>query len=492
MWAFWNFQLKIWNRVTYIVGQWTSPPPLFPRGDYPTDVYVPQILSNLIVMTLMGGIFSISVLYFYFKVDYSKGLKPSMVMVLISYFLWFLAFWTGESYKITPNNWLVNELNSLSSHAWQFVGIPLPMSATYSERDLLFQLILNLNIWVLFSISMIGTVLSVKRYRSNLKLDQVGKIQDKSRKNLFQNLNFSLTSLFTFLILILFFIYTVVPIVYTLILSMSNAVDIQKQSIVPSDPLGSFVRNYSSVIFIINPNSSSFSSSFMISLVLGFGTSLGGMFISLPAAYAISRYKFKGRNTSKFLVLATQMFPGIILLIPQFIIWKNLGFFGGGREIYLFSIPLFYIDGGTFKLSGLLLAYFVGALAYNVWMMKGYFDTLPYDLEEAALIDGSTDLGAFLRIAIPLSAPGMVAVAIFTFLGAWNEFALAQIFVGEKNPSSSLPLMFYLYQNTSAPDNPPYFQLLSAFSILAALPIMVVFMSLQRLLTGGITSGGIK
>ena len=272
-----------------------------------------------------------------------------------------------------------------------------------------------------------------------------------------------------------FLVYTLFPVIYTLLVSLSSQEDLRAQTLA-TDPVHNFVLNYSAVIFTRSVGKSSFQTAFVNSVMLGVGTAIGGLSISLPAAYVIARYRFKGKSPIEFLILATQMFPGIILLIPQFLIWKELGLLATTQR----------------KLFGTLLAYFAGSVAYTVWMMKGYFETIPRDLEEAAYIDGSSDIMTFLRISIPLAAPGMVAVGIFTFLGAWNEFALAQIFIGEKNPSSTLPLLFYDYQDTSAPDQKPYFQLLAAYSILVALPIIIIFLSLQKLLARGVTAGGVK
>jgi len=124
--------------------------------------------------------------------------------------------------------------------------------------------------------------------------------------------------------------------------------------------------------------------------------------------------------------------------------------------------------------------------------MKGYFETIPIDLEEAALIDGAGRLGTFFRIAIPLAKPGMVAVLIFTFLTAWSEFVLARTFIGETAPQATLPLLFYNYQNTAAPDNPIFFELLAPYAVLVALPPVIMFLLLQKELAAGAVAGGIK
>ena len=487
--AFWNYQVRIWNRVPYSVGSWTYSIAFYSSDLYPSTSYIQYILSQVILMFLTSLVFTIAMYRFLSSVmEKRHDLRLYIALTLISLTMLFTQIWAWKSLSLAPGGWLKKELDTLNTDGWKLGILPLPLNTSGSARyTFLNALLLICIVSGLISTLLTAIVLSKKIKQLEIKREELEKTSQKLPKTKSQIIG----SFVFYVVLISFLVWTVTPVIYTFLLSLSDAADLRNKNVLPHNPLDNFFINYSSVIFVLNKNSSSFSSSFVISLQLGFFTALGGLSIALPAAYAISRFRFHGRNATQFLVLATQMFPGIILLIPQFIIWAKLGFFSGDRTIHFLGLKIL-VPGGDMKLLGLLLAYFVGAIAYNVWMMKGYFDTLPYDLEEAALIDGSSTIGAFLRIALPLSAPGMVAVSIFTFLGAWNEFALAQIFVGEKNQFSPLPLMFYEYQNTSAPDNPPYFELLSAFSILAALPIMIVFMSLQKLLTGGWTSGGVK
>ncbi len=490
---FWEYQIRIWNRVSYSVGQWSYSIPYFDRTSYPTETYLQTIITRIMLMVFVSTVFTIAMLSFLRAIRSKQGdVRIYGSLVILSFAMFFSQIWALKSFELAPQNWIFSEIPNLPTDRWKIGIFSLPNGGNGETRYNFLHSVLIVNLLNgLISTLSTATFFAVKlKTLRNEKNERKGVAVQPSRSKAQL-----LSSLVFYLLLFGFLIWTITPVVYTFLLSISDAADLRTEGVIPKNPIDNFFINYSSVIFILNRNSSSFSTSFVISLQLGFFTAIGGLSIALPAAYAISRFKFKGRDTSQFLVLATQMFPGIILLIPQFIIWARLGFFAGDRTLDLTIFGRMYemtIPGGNMRLLGLLLAYFVGAIAYNVWMMKGYFDTLPYDLEEAALIDGSSTLGAFLKIALPLSAPGMVAVSIFTFLGAWNEFALAQIFVGEKNHFSPLPLMFYEYQNTSAPDNPPFFELLSAFSILAALPIMIVFMSLQKLLTGGLTTGGVK
>ncbi len=289
-------------------------------------------------------------------------------------------------------------------------------------------------------------------------------------------------------VMIGYLIITLIPVIITFLVSFSTPANLfrfQKvgnKDLLPSPPgkiaefLSSTILNYSTVLFVSDALSgSSFTRSLVISLFLGFGTSIIGLGMSLTSAYALSRFRFSGRGKLIFSLVVIQMFPGIILLIPQYIMWNALG-----------------LLNNDVRILGVLLALSVGAISYSTWMMKGYFDTLPKDLEEASLIDGANVFETFMKIALPLAKPGMVAVFLFTFLGAWNDFILVRTFIGENQPDSTLSLLFYKYQDSSRPDVPVVFGLVGAYSIIMALPVCIVFIILQKYLAAGATAGAIK
>src|SRR5512144_2297980 len=142
------------------------------------------------------------------------------------------------------------------------------------------------------------------------------------------------------------------------------------------------------------------------SLAVAVFTTLAGIFLSCTAAYAFSRFKFPGRRAGMMSFLVSQMFPGVLTLIPIYIIMVKWLGLGSTR-------------------TGLVLVYTTTAIPFCVWMLKGYFDTIPKDLEEAALIDGASAPTIFLRIVLPLAKPAIAVTALFCFLTGWNEFILA-------------------------------------------------------------------
>ncbi len=143
-------------------------------------------------------------------------------------------------------------------------------------------------------------------------------------------------------------------------------------------------------------------------------TTVLGVFLACTAAYAFSRFRFPGRRAGLMAFLVSQMFPGTLMLIPLYIIivqWLGLG--------------------STF--TGLVLIYTVTAIPFCVWMMKGYFDTIPKELEESALIDGASQATIFFRIILPLAKPAVAVTALFSFMTGWNEFIQAATFMNRED-----------------------------------------------------------
>ena len=214
-------------------------------------------------------------------------------------------------------------------------------------------------------------------------------------------------------------------------------------------------------------NGDSFWTWFFNSLIVSIGTALLGLFIAIPAGYAFSRYKFTGRNASMFSFLLVQMFPGIIILVPYFLVMKTLG---------LLNSHL-----------GLILAYCVTALPLCVWMLKGFFDTIPRELEEAAELDGCNQFQVFTKVVLPLSTPAIAVTALFSFLAAWNEFLLALTF-NTSNDMYTLPVgLASLISSTGQAWGD-----FAAASLLVSLPVALLFLFFQKFLIDGLSAGGVK
>jgi arabinogalactan oligomer/maltooligosaccharide transport system permease protein len=203
------------------------------------------------------------------------------------------------------------------------------------------------------------------------------------------------------------------------------------------------------------------------SLVVAVGTTLVGLALAIPAGYAYSRYDFAGRKGSMFAFMLVQMFPGIIILVPYFMVMKTLG---------LLNTSI-----------GLIIVYSVTALPLCVWMLKGFFDTVPRALEEAALLDGCSQLEVFFRIVLPLSLPAVGMTALFSFIAAWNEFLLALVF-NTSNDRYTLPVGL----SSMIPANGQLWGDFAAASIIVSIPVVVLFMLFQRSLIQGLSAGSVK
>jgi ABC-type glycerol-3-phosphate transport system permease component len=214
-------------------------------------------------------------------------------------------------------------------------------------------------------------------------------------------------------------------------------------------------------------NETDFGLWFRNSLLVSLGVTLLSVVVGSLAGYAMSRWNFRGRGTYGNSLLVVQMFPAVMLAIPLYILLTRFGL----------------ID----SLWGLLVTYLTFALAFSVWMLKGYFDGIPRELEEAALIDGAGRLRALWHIILPLAGPGVVTVAVFSFLLSWNEFFFAYVFLASnENFTLSLGMYGFIQQFTTQWGN------IMAAGVLTTLPVLVFFFVLQRALTRGLVAGATK
>jgi len=207
---------------------------------------------------------------------------------------------------------------------------------------------------------------------------------------------------------------------------------------------------------------------FKNSLIVSTATTVIAIAVCILGAYGASRFRFSGRNLFLFMLFLTQMFPGVLLVIPYIEIMRSFGL----------------ID----TLASLIITYCTFAIPLCSWILKGYFDSLPRDLEEAAMVDGCSKLGALRRVVLPLSVPGVAATAIFIFIQSWGEAMFAILLT---NTSSNYVLAIGIYTLSVSEFEWSWANLLSS-GVVTALPLVFIFVFLQKYLVVGLTKGAIK
>jgi multiple sugar transport system permease protein len=203
------------------------------------------------------------------------------------------------------------------------------------------------------------------------------------------------------------------------------------------------------------------------SLIVASAVTVTSLIVSSFAAYSVVRFKYRFKGVIGRLILFAYLTPSSLLFIPLSIIVARLNL---GNSLH-----------------GLIIVYLTFALPLSTWLLSGYFRGVPAELEEQAMVDGSTRLGALFRILLPLSAPGLVAVGIFTFTGAWNELLLALIFITSEDKRTVPLAIQYLITSDDRPWGP-----LMAGAIFSALPVIILYFLAQRFMVHGMTAGSVK
>ncbi|MEV1146644.1 carbohydrate ABC transporter permease [Micromonospora sp. NPDC049799] len=271
------------------------------------------------------------------------------------------------------------------------------------------------------------------------------------------------------LVVAVFLLVTLFPFYYMLVLSVRP---IERLLLDPGSlvvGLGELtVETYAEVLKAADDGGRGFLTFMRNSGLVAVAATILTLVVAIPGAYAVSRLRFFGRRQVDVLFLAVYLFPSIVIAIPLFVVFTRVGLRG--------------------SLFGLVLVYISQTLPVSVYMLKNYFETIPVSLEESAAIDGAGRLGIIRRVSLPLAAPSIMAVALYDFMIAWNEFLFALLFLVDKPNRWTVSLgLAQLADGVEVPKT-----VLMAGSVILTLPIVILFFASERLLTEGLTSGAEK
>ncbi|MFI6237985.1 sugar ABC transporter permease [Micromonospora sp. NPDC050784] len=270
------------------------------------------------------------------------------------------------------------------------------------------------------------------------------------------------------LVALLGVLFSLFPIVFVLSAALNPLGTLSTTELVPTG--GVSLGNFGGLF-----ERTAFGRWFLNSLLIAGLASFASVFLSALAAYAFSRMRFRGRRVGLLSLLLIQMFPQFLAIVAIYLIfgtitdlWPSIGF----------NTPW-----------GLLLLYLGGALGVNTWLMKGFFDTLPRELDESATMDGASHAQVFFRIMLPLVAPILAVAGLLAFIGTINEFLMANVFLTSTDSKTLAVGMYGLLEGNERNNN---FGIFAAGTLLTAIPTVLVFQFLQRYIVSGLTSGAVK
>jgi arabinogalactan oligomer/maltooligosaccharide transport system permease protein len=265
-----------------------------------------------------------------------------------------------------------------------------------------------------------------------------------------------------YLFIALMFVIIAYPLLWTIGMSLNPGTSLYSATLIPKN---ASLEHYK---WLFTSPQSDYLKWYKNSLLVAIANSILSVFLTALIAYAFSRYKFVGRKYGLYAFLVLQMFPSLMAMVALYILLNMLGL----------------LD----SLWGLILIYVGGQIPFNAWLVKGYFDTIPRELDEAARIDGAGHLGVFFKIMLPLAKPILAVVALFNFMAPFTDFLLPSIILRDPD-KYTLAVGLFNFINDRFANN---FTRFAAGSILIAAPIAIVFLFLQRYLISGLTAGGTK
>ncbi len=264
-------------------------------------------------------------------------------------------------------------------------------------------------------------------------------------------------------------IFAFIPIIWVVSAAFSTG-GLSSQKVIPTNPTLDNFRELMSA-----PNHPPFWRWFLNSMVISSITAVATVFLAALAAYAFSRLRFRGRRPGMLALLFIQMFPNLLAMVALY--------------LFMTRVKSLFPALGLGSSWGLIMIYLGGAMGANAWLIKGFFDTIPFELDEAARIDGCTHAQTFFRIIAPLGLPVLAVIGVLSFNATQAEFLIADVILGPNDQKRTLPVglsRFVLagFENRWGP--------FAAGALIGAIPVLVLFLAVQRYIVSGLTAGSVK
>ncbi len=263
-------------------------------------------------------------------------------------------------------------------------------------------------------------------------------------------------------------VFAIFPVLWVLSASFNPTSSLATQRLIPAN---AGVGNYRT---LLESDTFPFWTWFWNSIKIASITSVLSLAITTIAAYAFSRFRFSGRQTILKAILLIQVFPSLLALVATFLMLSQIG------DILPFL--------GLNQHASLILVYLGGAMGVNIWLMKGFLDTVPRDIDESAMVEGATDWQIFTRLILPLLRPILIVIGILNYIGTYGEFVLARVLL---KSNEQYTLMVGLERFAGAQFDQRW-GIFAAGALIGALPIMIIYLALQDQIVGGLTQGAVK
>lgn len=267
---------------------------------------------------------------------------------------------------------------------------------------------------------------------------------------------------------VLLIIFSIFPVLWVISASLNPTGTLATQTLIPKNP------GFGNYLTLLKMDQFPFWTWFLNSLKIATITSLVSLSITTVAAYAFSRFRFHGRQTMLKALLLINAFPSLLALVATFLMISQVG------DV----LPFIGLDNHT----SLILVYLGGAMGVNIWLMKGFLDTIPRDIDESAMVEGASDWQIFLKLILPLLRPILIVIAILNYIGTYGEFVLARVLL-RSNEHYTLMVGLQIFAGAQFQQRWGVF---AAGALMGALPIMIIYLALQDQIVGGLTQGAVK